>query len=688
MTRAGIRVVFLWAVCCMAGISGAQQALPNLNVELDGEGAGLSPVYLELNTYLIPLRDAVRVLTRGRGQLQVTPGQDFDIVVDGKVRVRIPASPKAGLLVDVYGIDGPPLATRHLPIETYPYEITPKGGSPTTFVDAELICSALGITIDISGSTMSLLTPEYWASQLGIDSSKSTDQTVRNLQNLPDFGISPPARTILCWLRPSQPSFVQAYRIDGGKLEAMLGESALGDPVDILTPNDSPRMRAAPAGQPLRFETYNYGDSLGRTVSFVSIVTTKDLGKKDPIRAINSGELGPGDYAIVGLRQHVTGLSLLFENREIGKGQDLAAFAEKNKNSPSIVRVLNGLRQGENPKAGTKICVMVGLDEEKIGEAQRSRYEFKGLYEVQSGDTVKSLAETWGVTPEDIAASNPGLPGGAEPLPGDLLNVISKKDGVATKAQQAVQTSTEDCSFTGSAVTLANVDVHETSKMDSQVVGQVPKSHYIEVLGKVGQGEAFRIRYDKLMGFVSGSSIHVRDSSPAPQQPVGTPNDIVAREALKYLGTPYLWGGNSLSQGIDCSHYVAQVYEHIGWKEPSPPVVVQETIGTIVHCKPGPARRAGQTIELPSAHFPYASTDMRSLEPGDRIIFQRGNTDASGSRHTGIFIGHVPASWRNRFGDIPYAFAHASSSRGVTVGSLTARYYWGIYKFSVRSEPK
>lgn len=666
-------------------IAGAQQPLPNLKVDIDGQPVEIGQVMLELNTYLVPLRQTASLITGGRGKLRVLPGTSFDIMVGDQVRVRIPLNRRAGANAEVFGKAGPPKALKLLGVESYPYEITPKGGQPTTYVDVELLCAAFGVTVDINSTKMSLLTPAYWAKEMGIAESKIGDRVLLNQENLPEFGVSPPARTVLGWVRPAKSSFAQAYRLDDGRKDAIVGVNALGDPIEVITPNDTPQMRAASTEKPLRFETNNYGDSVGKTLSFVSIVTTKNIGDRDPVKAINSGDVKDDEWSIVGIRQRVSDLPVIYENQPVKQGEDVAAFAERLKNTPAIVRALNGLGQGANVPAGTKLCVMVGLSEEMIAKNQKSKYEFKGLYEVQQGDTLKSLAEAWSVLPEDILATNAVVPPGGEPFPGDLLNIIAKKEGVATTAPDIKEDAQENTQVTGTAVALVDLDVKQTSRTDSPSTGKVPKDRFVEIVGKIEATNMYRIRFDQVMGFVPGSSLRIREATVIPM--ANPEDDIVAREALKYLGTPYVWGGNSLTQGIDCSHFVAQVYSRIGWKVPSPPVVIQETVGEVVHCKPGAARRAGQTIVLPDpVRFKYATTNMRALGSGDRVIFQRGSNDASGSRHTGVYIGKVPASWQQKFGNIPYAFCHASSSRGVTVGSLTSRYYWNLYKFSVRSQ--
>lgn len=688
--RIGLGVAVRIAVGILSAVgaarSPAQEPLPNLSVELNGQPAELKPVMLELNEYLVPLRDAVKLFSNGRTELGIEEKKGFTISADGRVIVRIPIE-HGGTESLIYGSGTEPV--RRIAMEDFPREVNVPGRGPTTMIDLDLLAACLGVTVDIDGKRLALFTPEYWCQKLGITSEAAKDRLVKNMPLLPDFGISPPAKTLLFWVRPPSGSFVQAFRVTDDAITPMLGVNAIDDEVDILGPNDRPKVRAAAFDSPVRAETYNYGNEVGKVQTYVAVVLKKDVGLDDPIKAINGGSVPDDEWAVIGVRQRVGRMPILFENREVQSGDDIGTFAERNKTTASLIRVINGLRPGEKLHPKSKLTVMVGIDENAIRAMQVAPYKITGLYEVQPGETIKTLATDWGVSEDDILAANTTIPPGGEPVAGDLINVVEPKNAPAATTPQVQQQVAENqaVTFMGTAVTTSPVVLHETSSSASASTGKATAGTFVELVGYMPAQKMYRVRVDGAIGYVAESSLRVRGS---PQTMVAAKidpnNNPVASEALKYIGTPYVWGGDGLTTGIDCSHFVAQVYQHIGWPVPPAPVTTQEAIGDIVHYKPGPARRAGREIFLPSPAFaPRASPDLRVLKPGDRIIFQRGNTDASGTRHTAIYIGRVPSAWQAKFGDIPWAFVHASSSRGVTVSSLTQKYYWDIYHFTVRS---
>ncbi len=83
------------------------------------------------------------------------------------------------------------------------------------------------------------------------------------------------------------------------------------------------------------------------------------------------------------------------------------------------------------------------------------------------------------------------------------------------------------------------------------------------------------------------------------------------REAFNYVGTPYVFGGNNLSRGIDCSGLVQQLYKMVG-------VSMPRTAAEQYH--------VGQVV-----------SNLADLRPGDRLYF----TDRARQRitHTGLYVG-------------------------------------------------
>ena len=67
-------------------------------------------------------------------------------------------------------------------------------------------------------------------------------------------------------------------------------------------------------------------------------------------------------------------------------------------------------------------------------------------------------------------------------------------------------------------------------------------------------------------GIASDSYLKDPDCNPS-QTPDVSGADIVAF-AQQFVGNPYVWGGNSLTNGVDCSGFVHQVYAHFGISTP------------------------------------------------------------------------------------------------------------------------
>lgn len=62
----------------------------------------------------------------------------------------------------------------------------------------------------------------------------------------------------------------------------------------------------------------------------------------------------------------------------------------------------------------------------------------------------------------------------------------------------------------------------------------------------------------------SGSNDKPSNDTP-PSNSQGVTGQDVVNFAMQYVGNPYVWGGNSLTNGCDCSGFVHLVYKHFGY---------------------------------------------------------------------------------------------------------------------------
>lgn len=86
--------------------------------------------------------------------------------------------------------------------------------------------------------------------------------------------------------------------------------------------------------------------------------------------------------------------------------------------------------------------------------------------------------------------------------------------------------------------------------------------------------------------------------------------EMVVNYALQFVGNPYVWGGNSLTKGCDCSGFVHQVYKYFGYN-----------------------------LVRYSLSFAYegVAVSKDNMKPGDIVVYGR---NSEGIGHVAIYIGN------------------------------------------------
>ena len=120
----------------------------------------------------------------------------------------------------------------------------------------------------------------------------------------------------------------------------------------------------------------------------------------------------------------------------------------------------------------------------------------------------------------------------------------------------------------------------------------------------------------------------------------------ILKDAEKYLGTPYKYGGNT-SSGFDCSGYTVKVFDENDLKLPR---------------RSADQANFGKKIEI------------KNVQPGDLLFF--ATSGAGKVSHVGIV--HDVGS------DGEVKFIHASTSKGVVISSLNENYWNKAYLHAQR----
>lgn len=215
---------------------------------------------------------------------------------------------------------------------------------------------------------------------------------------------------------------------------------------------------------------------------------------------------------------------------------------------------------------------------------------------------------------------------------GDTLWKISQANKISVSDLKAWNNLTSDTIYLNQKLSLLAPHSHETQPAPSSATNNITYTVKAgDTLWGISKQFGTAVTEIKSLNRLTSDIIYVGQNlivKGTQTAPTISKAQLVLDEAKKYIGTPYLWGGNTPA-GFDCSGYTRYVFERVG-------IAIPRTTAT-------------QWSGLKSVASP---------NPGDMVFFE---TYAPGPSHVGIYLGD------NKF-------IHASSS-GVMISDMATTYW-------------
>ncbi len=157
------------------------------------------------------------------------------------------------------------------------------------------------------------------------------------------------------------------------------------------------------------------------------------------------------------------------------------------------------------------------------------------------------------------------------------------------------------------------VNIRAKASADSEKIGSLAAGNSITRTGKLSNGWS-RVEFSGKTGYIKSDYLTTTKpsvttgSSTTASSSNSSLGQQIADYAVQFEGNPYVYGGNSLTDGVDCSGFTQQVYLHFGYSIPRR-ASIQATVGT--------------------------SVAISELQPGDLVFYG----DETGVGHVALYIG-------------------------------------------------
>ncbi len=285
--------------------------------------------------------------------------------------------------------------------------------------------------------------------------------------------------------------------------------------------------------------------------------------------------------------------------------------------------------------------------DESIPMSKTSRnskfYSYYSYYQLKPHDTLESIAGQFHTSPQVLLKMNPHLKKEYSSLSPGKVICVPRLEHTTPAGLNTENKNSKDKHITRHA----KPSNHRSKCYDDQGLTSSELAYLTEYGAgfwrQIGQRIVIKGHPPHANRFTGsdGKTVFIPQAIPAP--PVGNNSrqtlssrrgrkiHAILRTARKFLGIPYVWGGET-SQGFDCSGFVKKVFLINGIHLPRTADIQYQT---------------GRPIK------------RNKEQPGDLVFFE---TYAPGASHVGIYLGKG-------------YFIHASSSQGVTISSLYEPYF-------------
>ena len=182
-------------------------------------------------------------------------------------------------------------------------------------------------------------------------------------------------------------------------------------------------------------------------------------------------------------------------------------------------------------------------------------------------------------------------------------------------------------------VTASSLTIRKKATTKSASAGSYKRGTSVTCYG--ASGGWTKVKHSGVYCYVSSQYLsQTRPSQDTPSE-TKTTGTQVANYAVQFVGNPYKWGGESLTNGADCSGFTKAVYAHFGYSLP--------------HSSTG-QRNYGTAVS------------WSAMQPGDLICYNVVN----GVGHVGIYIGDNKV-------------VHSgSTATGIHISTANYRSVWGV----------